>query len=211
MKRSEEMLQEIDDTYFFRTASGRLVDLNAPTLDDIIISDAAHQLSLVNRFNGATIEGRHWSVAAHSLLVAALVDDVDAYGYALGHDLAEAWVQDIVSPLKKLIEMVAGFDVIGVISEKFEAKVHEKFNLPHPVPEYLKKCVKRADILAYEIEKAMFTRADNARKDLGPIIADPTIQQILQLVGDAKASEEWFAGALLDLEARNTPSIRMIA
>lgn len=205
------MLQEIDDTYFFRTASGRLVDLNAPTLDDIIIDDAAHQLALINRFNGATIEGRHWSVAGHSLLVAALVDDIDAYGYALLHDVPEAWTHDITSPMKKLIKMVAGFDVIGVISEKFEAKVHEKFNLPHPVPEHLEKCVKRADILAYEIEKAMFTRSDNTRKDLGPIIARPAVQQILRLVGDAKASEEWFAGALLDLEARNTPSIRMIA
>lgn len=211
MKRSEEMLQEIDDTHFFRTASGRLVDLNAPTVDDIIISDAAHQLSLINRFNGATIDGRHWSVAAHSLLVAALVDDVDAYGYALLHDLEEGWAGDETSPLKKLIKSIAGFDVIGVITEKFTVCIREKFNLAHPAPEHLEKSVKRADILAYEIEKSLFTRADNARTDLDKFIENPMIERILHLVGDAKSSEEWFANALIDLEARNTPSIRMIA
>src|SRR3546814_15472154 len=96
----------------------------------------AHRLSLINRFNGAWIEGRDWSAAAHSLLVEVLVGDASIYGYALVHDAHEAWVQDITSPMKGLIKAVAGFDVIGTIADKFDAKIHERFGLPYPVPTY---------------------------------------------------------------------------
>src|SRR3546814_5392048 len=97
----------------------------------------AHHLSLINRFNGATIEGRDWSVAAHSLLVEVLVGDASIYGYALVHDAHEAWVQDITSPMKGLIKAVDGFDVIR--SEEHTSELQSLMRNPYAVFRLKKK------------------------------------------------------------------------
>ncbi|MDP2447646.1 phosphohydrolase [Pseudomonas sp.] len=82
--------------------SAREFDLLKPRADLITTLDIAHALSLICRFNGHC--NRHYSVAQHSLLVA---DIVESQGHgpeiqlqALLHDAAEAYVGDLVRPLK---------------------------------------------------------------------------------------------------------------
>jgi len=64
-------------------------------LDDIV-----HSLSLMNRFNGAALFP--YSVAQHSLHVASLLP-AELRLEGLLHDAAEAYIGDMVSPLKQVM------------------------------------------------------------------------------------------------------------
>jgi uncharacterized protein len=80
-----------------------------PRPEEISLVDIAHHLSRINRYNGAC-QIEHYSVAEHSVLMAhALyregVPPEVAY-QALFHDAAEAYIGDMVRPLKRQPEMV---------------------------------------------------------------------------------------------------------
>ena len=89
------------------TASG-FWDLEHPESNNVRAIDIAWALSNINRFTGHT--SRPWSVLNHSMLVAGL-----AFQHRKGqlttteklclllHDSQEAFVGDVVSPLKKLL------------------------------------------------------------------------------------------------------------
>lgn len=87
------------------TQSGGLVDLIRPDPGTIDIRDIAHALAHLCRFNGHT--RRFYSVAEHSVLVAreAMVRGASAETQmlALLHDAAEAYLGDVVRPLKALL------------------------------------------------------------------------------------------------------------
>lgn len=82
------------------TFTGRHFNYTAPSVDDVDIHDIPHHLSLINRFCGAT----HWpySVAQHSVGASYLVPPEFAFE-ALMHDAQEAYVNDMMSPLKHLL------------------------------------------------------------------------------------------------------------
>lgn len=80
------------------TRSGRKFDLARPTADMVDPADIAHSLSMQCRFNGHT--SRYYSVAQHSYLVADLVPAEDQLAGLL-HDATEAYVGDLVRPLKE--------------------------------------------------------------------------------------------------------------
>jgi len=80
-----------------RVVGGGLVDVLKPARESIHIEDIAHALSMLCRYGGHTPE--HYSVAQHSCLVAQLLEPrLRIYG--LLHDAAEAYLGDVVSPLK---------------------------------------------------------------------------------------------------------------
>lgn len=85
-----------------RTVSGRFVDLLHPDPATIVLDDIAHALSMVNRFGGHTAEP--WSVAEHSIAVSAMLwrstGDPRLSLLGLLHDAAEAYLGDVVRPLK---------------------------------------------------------------------------------------------------------------
>jgi hypothetical protein len=81
------------------TFSGRLVHPLAPDPETIVIEDIAHHLAAVNRFNGATL--MPYSVAQHSVLVSCCCDPVDSL-HGLLHDAAEAYMGELVKPVKEL-------------------------------------------------------------------------------------------------------------
>ena len=92
-----------------QTYSGVAFELLAPRAEDVRAADLAHALAYSCRFGGHTRS--HYSVAQHSVLVAALVwhrtRDLGATLLGLLHDAHEAYTGDIKKPVKWAIEAVA--------------------------------------------------------------------------------------------------------
>ncbi|SDG31870.1 hypothetical protein SAMN05421827_105120 [Pedobacter terrae] len=132
----------------FNTRSGLLVDFNNPKAEMIISEDIAHALSRICRFGGHTLG--HYSVAAHSLLVAALAPEGMKLE-ALMHDAAEAYVGDVIKPLKNLLG-----EVYESIEHAFESVIIEKYYLDGQ----LLKEIKKYDRCALEMEHAAYIKDD---------------------------------------------------
>ncbi|MHA6643238.1 HD domain-containing protein [Mesorhizobium sp. A623] len=136
-----------------RMLSGRRLDLLDPSPLDIEISDIAHGLARVARWNGQTRGDHAFSVAQHSLLVEALFCTVmpdaspDARLAALLHDAPEYVIGDMISPFKAV--MGGSYrDCEG----RLQRAIHLRFSLPAELPDGLKKAIKRADQIAAYFE-----------------------------------------------------------
>jgi len=92
------MTRKYDST--ITTYTGRIFDYSNPAETPVCLEDIAHALGMLCRFNGHI--RRFYSVAQHSVLVSRLVEPGHAL-QALFHDAAEAYVGDMVSPLKRRI------------------------------------------------------------------------------------------------------------
>ena len=114
------------------TYSGRKFYPYDPKPEDVSVEDIAHSLSLQNRFNGHC--ERMYSVAQHSINCAKLLKDlgydVKYQLYALLHDASEAYLSDIVSPVKEYLP------VYYEIEEQVQNVIWEYFGLPKPTKEY---------------------------------------------------------------------------
>lgn len=111
------------------TVSGIEVDLLNPTFDMINIDDIAHALAMQVRYNGHVRQ--FYSVAQHSVLASHMVEDKYMLT-TLMHDAAEAYLGDVVSPLKKLLPYYSS------IEATFEKIIAQKFGLIYPFPEETK-------------------------------------------------------------------------
>lgn len=127
------------------TFTRRTVDLTKPHHSDIDIRDIAHALSLTNRFGGHTCEP--YSVAAHSCHVACLVSRQYAL-HALLHDASEAYLGNLVKPLKHL---VSGF---ANLEQSFDDAIASRFGIKWCPQSFI--AVKRADNLALRTELQLF-------------------------------------------------------
>ncbi|MGF6692685.1 hypothetical protein M2318_002757 [Metapseudomonas resinovorans] len=132
------------------TRSGRKFDLARPTADMVDPTDITHSLSMQCRFNGHT--ARFYSVAQHCYLVSDLVPAEHQLA-ALLHDATEAYVGDMVRPLKEGMRDHAHSHDVTCLYDEVERNVWlaicERFNLDPILPE----CVKRADLVALATEK----------------------------------------------------------
>lgn len=153
-----------------RMLSGRRLDLLNPSPDDIEISDIAHGLARVARWNGQTVGEHAFSVAEHALIVEAIVSDrapersdADALA-ALLHDAPEYVIGDLISPFKT---------AIGLDYKAFElrilAAVHQRFGLPAILQPHLTDAIKVADTIAayYEATRLAGFTEDEARLYFG--------------------------------------------
>lgn len=88
--------------YNMQTATGLAVYPLNLLPQQIKIDDIAASLSRICRFNGHLRDDvEHYSVAQHSVHVSRLVgDDLDIQRQALLHDATEAYVGDVIRPLK---------------------------------------------------------------------------------------------------------------
>ena len=132
------------------TRSGRKFDLVRPTAAMVDPADIAHSLSMQCRFNGHT--NQFYSVAQHCLLVADLVP-VEHQLAALLHDATEAYVGDMVRPLKEGMRHYAEAYGARCPYEEAEERVWHaicaRFSLDHDLP----ASVKHADLVALATEK----------------------------------------------------------
>ena len=150
-----------------RMLSGRRLDLLDPSPLDIEIADIAHGLARVARWNGQT-DGEHaFSVAEHSLLVEAIVGDIEpaldrkARLAALIHDAPEYVIGDLISPFKAALSLD-----YRAFEAKLLAAIHLRFGLTPELSPPAVKLIKRADKIAAYYEAtglAGFSRAEARR------------------------------------------------
>jgi uncharacterized protein len=136
-----------------RMLSGRRLDLIDPSPLDVEISDIAHGLARVARWNGQTKGPEIFSVAQHSLLVEALFAARDVSSSrgarlaALLHDAPEYVIGDMISPFKAAV----GGDYKRV-EERLKRAVLIRFGLTAELPDDLERSIKIADRASAYIE-----------------------------------------------------------
>ena len=135
---------------WIQTFTGRKVDLLRPDPDQIDPLDIAHALSNQCRFNGRC--KRFYSVAEHSMLGATVaLPDQELARYFLLHDATEAYLGDIVSPLKGLLN--GQFPFYEELEYDFWLAIAARFDLHPRIPDEVKKIDRR--MLATEREQVM--------------------------------------------------------
>lgn len=104
---------------WMETYTGKRVNPLELKPSDICIKDIAHALSLICRYNGHC--GRMYSVADHSIRVARMLEGSGWELGALMHDSAEAYLGDVIRPLKHLFPEVVEAEHIALntIFEKY--------------------------------------------------------------------------------------------
>lgn len=122
------------------TYSGRRFDLLEPTAAMISPADISHALARICRFNGHS--RTHYSVAQHSCIVADLVPQADQLA-ALLHDATEAYVGDMVRPLKDVMPEYRE------IEHRIWLAVCDRFLIDPILP----ASVKHADLVALATER----------------------------------------------------------
>jgi uncharacterized protein len=136
-----------------RMLSGRRLDLLDPSPLDVEISDIAHGLARVARWNGQTEGDNAFSVAQHSLLVETIFSTQaknptpDEQLAALLHDAPEYVIGDMISPFKSVVG--GGYKLV---ENRLQRAIHIRFSLPPEISERLKKEIKRADHVAAYFE-----------------------------------------------------------
>lgn len=132
------------------TRSGRKFDLANPTADMVDPADIAHSLSMQCRFNGHT--SSFYSVAQHCYLVADLVP-AEHQLHALLHDATEAYVGDLVRPLKEGMRNWANYHGLACAYDVAEQQVWEAICERFDLDPRLPASVKHADLVALATEK----------------------------------------------------------
>ncbi|WP_142587115.1 YfbR-like 5'-deoxynucleotidase [Pseudorhizobium halotolerans] len=149
--------------------SGRRLDLLDPSPLDVEISDIAHGLARVARWNGQTRGDHAFSVAQHCLVVEEVFrrctdSDCQSLMMALLHDAPEYVIGDMISPFKSVVG--GGYKTV---EHRLEAAIHLRFGLPaHPGQE-LKTQIKKADTVAafFEATELAGFSVEEARKFFG--------------------------------------------
>lgn len=149
-----------------RMLSGRRLDLLDPSPLDVEISDIAHGLARVARWNGQTNGDHAFSVAQHSLVVEEVFRRLNDCTpgdclMALLHDAPEYVIGDMISPFKAVVG--GGYKTV---EKRLESAVHLRFGLPPATPAILKTKIKKADQIAAFFEATVlagFSRAEAAK------------------------------------------------
>jgi 5'-deoxynucleotidase YfbR-like HD superfamily hydrolase len=152
-----------------RMLSGRRLDLLDPSPLDVEISDIAHGLARVARWNGQT-EGAHaFSVAQHSLIVEEIFRRTGRASaaecqMALLHDAPEYVIGDMISPFKAVVG--GGYKAV---EKRLEGAIHLRFALPPVTPEAIKERIKKADQIAAYFEATVLAgfTLEEARRIFG--------------------------------------------
>ena len=153
-----------------RMLSGRRLDLLDPSPVDVELSDIAHGLARVARWNGQTHGDHAFSVAQHSLVVEQVFRlqnpdcGAEQCQMALLHDAPEYVIGDMISPFKAVVG--GGYKAV---EQRLEAAIHLRFALPPHPSATLKTKIKKADAVSAYFEAtrlAGFGEAE-ARKFFG--------------------------------------------
>lgn len=109
----------VEPFQFITTCSGNILNLVNPDPDNITLEDIATGLANNCRFSGQL--PIHYSVAAHSIVLADLMESETAQLYALLHDASEAFISDMPRPVKALCPDY------GEVEERIQYAIMSKF------------------------------------------------------------------------------------
>lgn len=158
-------MTEIDRGNWLQTFSGVKFYVRDPRPEDVRIEDIAHALSMVVRFGGHV--RRPYSVAEHSVRVAECVAELggspEEIFWGLMHDAAEAYVGDIIWPLKRAPEL-AGYKMV---ERRVELAICKAFRMSYDMP----AIVKHADLVMLATEKRDLMRGDHTTVEREAIAA----------------------------------------
>lgn len=138
-------------------SSGKAFDLLEPTVEQAraALPDLLLAICKINRFNGHT-PGGVWSVGAHSLLVAELLEGWGApptiVREGLLHDIGEAIYGDVTSPVASAMRAICGdapVDPFRALRVRVDLALAEAFGIPAEA----RPLVKRADLVALALER----------------------------------------------------------
>lgn len=136
---------KITDTTM-RTVTGRYIDLEKFSQDDIDIRDIAISLSRQRRYAGHTLVP--YTVGQHLLFCGFVATSLgfsdDEVKACILHDVEETWTQDIIAPIKRSY-MLGKYKSL---SEKVSKTAYEFFGI-----ERHSKKVKDIDLISYELER----------------------------------------------------------
>ena len=125
--------------------SGNLFDYNNPEGSTVEIEDIATALSNVCRFAGHV--HYFYSVAQHAVNCSLIVPKAYAFD-ALMHDTAEAFTNDLPTPLKWALPVFKELEV------RIETAMSKRFGFQYPLPD----AVKVADLQMLRMEKEKIKR-----------------------------------------------------
>ena len=123
-----------------RLLSGAMFDYNKPEDCNVLITDIAAALSKICRFSGHI--NQFYSVAQHAVNTSLIVPIEYAFD-ALMHDTAEAFTNDLPTPLKYAVPIFKQLEV------NIESAMSVKFGFKYPLP----NPVQLADSQMLKIEK----------------------------------------------------------
>lgn len=159
-----------------RLLSGNLFDYNRPEATEVHIEDIAAALSKVCRFAGHI--HRFYSVAQHAINASRIVPEEHAFN-ALMHDTAEAFTNDLPTPLKFAVPIFKELEV------KIESAMAARFGFAYPLPDP----VKLADAQMLAIEKVRLKR-DLSHWDVLDGIETAHVEHLVDLSPMAPARAE---------------------
>ncbi|MGI0021894.1 MAG: hypothetical protein ACRD9Q_03435 [Nitrososphaeraceae archaeon] len=133
---------------WMQTYSGKKFILTDPRPEDIDIVDIAMSLTRMCRFNAHCL--KFYSVAEHSIFVQTLVTTPHLKLPALLHDAHEAYLGDIIRPIKGYIAG-RGIDVISTLSKKLDDCIAKSFGFNSYL--FDSKEIINADLVALATEK----------------------------------------------------------
>jgi uncharacterized protein len=147
---------------WMQTCRGQVFDLLDPDPATVDIGEIAYALAGANRFCGHS--DPRWSIAAHSILVARLVEtntpgaSAELMIAALLHDAHEAYIGDTTSPVKQALAAIdpAAMDAWRALEGTVQSAIHRALELPIVLPVEWEVAVKVADLRALKLERISF-------------------------------------------------------
>jgi len=154
-------IQELDNLNgIINTYSGKLFSILDPQPEQIDILDIAQGLAFKGHFAGQTPQ--FFSIAQHSILVADLLESqkLNSELILLGllHDAAEAYIGDMITPIKILLP----------VFQKIENSIVEAIALKYSLNLKLMKVIKYFDDQAKQIEFDSFYKGIRTLNYLTP-------------------------------------------
>jgi 5'-deoxynucleotidase YfbR-like HD superfamily hydrolase len=153
-----------------RMLSGRRLDLLDPSPLDIEISDIAHGLPRVARWNGQTSATMPfpshstpcWSSRSFALPIRPALNAAKLA--ALLHDAPEYVIGDMISPFKAVVG--GGYKLV---ESRLQEAIHRRFGLAPILPSKVREAIKKADQVAAYLEATALAgfSADEATRVFG--------------------------------------------
>lgn len=192
------------------TKSGRRVSLLNPSPSQIVIGDIAHGLAHQCRFNGQT--NKFYSVAQHSVLVASILPrELRLAG--LLHDASEAYLGDVVQPLKDLLPEYQSIETnfCEVLGARFGVNLQHNDAIRHA--DLVVLATERRDLMPMDTADwssiAGITPMSRSIKPKSPEAASAQFMEMFFMLTNQKniAKKETFAKQMLNYFLMNRPSL----